>query len=100
MSLIALPPVVRSLLPHLARVLWWPRRPGAVEPGLPQPDGADTDGAEADPGVEAPWFGNCGWFDSSHELNQGLQVQELDSPEALAAALPLGVWLDRQLAAR
>lgn len=34
----------------------------------------------------------CGWFDSSHELVHGLQVEE-DSAEAVSA-LPLVVWLD------
>ena len=36
----------------------------------------------------------CGWFDSSHELGQGLLVRELSSPESLAAAVPLTQWLD------
>lgn len=42
--------------------------------------------------------GACGWFDSSHELGRGLLVQELSTPESLAAALPLGTWLELQLA--
>jgi hypothetical protein len=42
----------------------------------------------------------CGWFDSSHDLGQGLLVQELSSPESLAAAVPLSQWLDWQLADR
>jgi hypothetical protein len=37
--------------------------------------------------------GSCGWFDSSHELVQGLQVLELSTPESLAEALPLSAWL-------
>jgi hypothetical protein len=37
--------------------------------------------------------GACGWFDSSHELVHGLQIQELTTPESLAAALPLSAWL-------
>jgi hypothetical protein len=40
--------------------------------------------------------GACGWFDSSHELSHGLQVLELTTPESLAAALPLSVWLQLQ----
>lgn len=47
--------------------------------------------------VEAEPPGACGWFDSSHELVHGLQVQELNSPESLAAALPLAAWLQLQL---
>lgn len=50
---------------------------------------------EADVETEPP--GACGWFDSSHELVHGLQVQELTSPESQAAALPLATWLQLQL---
>ena len=39
----------------------------------------------------------CGWFDSSHDLQHGLQVQEADG-RALAQ-LPLSDWLALQLAA-
>ncbi len=49
------------------------------------------------PAIDAEPPGACGWFDSSHELVQGLQVQELTSPESLAAALPLSAWLQMQL---
>ena len=37
----------------------------------------------------------CGWFDSSHELERGLQVREADA-QALSA-LPLGDWLELEL---
>lgn len=47
-------------------------------------------------GDEAPV--GCGWFDSSHDLHQGLCVSELDSPAALARELPLPAWIDLQLA--
>jgi len=40
----------------------------------------------------------CGWFDSSHELNHGLQVTEHTSPDAVASELPLSDWLGMQLA--
>jgi hypothetical protein len=33
----------------------------------------------------------CGWFDSSHDLQHGLQVQEADGPAL--AQLPLAEWL-------
>lgn len=46
---------------------------------------------------EPPCLG-CGWFDSSHELQSGLQVSEHDDDEVVAAALPLATWLDLQLA--
>ncbi len=39
----------------------------------------------------------CGWFDSSHELNAGLQVTEYLTPERVANEVPLGWWLDWQL---
>jgi len=61
------------------------RTPAAAAPGQP------ARRIQAD--VEADLPGACGWFDSSHELVHGLQVQELSSPESLAAALPLAVWL-------
>lgn len=39
----------------------------------------------------------CGWFDSSHDLQQGLRVEEHLSPDSLVHELPLGAWLDLQL---
>jgi hypothetical protein len=33
----------------------------------------------------------CGWFDSSHDLHQGLQVREADGQ--VLALLPLSDWL-------
>jgi hypothetical protein len=41
----------------------------------------------------------CGWFDSSHELQRGLWVQEHDSADELAQELPLASWLELHLAA-
>ena len=38
----------------------------------------------------------CGCFDSSHELNAGLQVTEHLTPERVANEVPLGWWLDWQ----
>jgi len=40
----------------------------------------------------------CGWFDSSHELQSGLWVQEHASPDDVAAELPLASWLELHLA--
>lgn len=64
-----------------------------------QPDWVDACGAEAAPAPadEARPRG-CGWFDSSHDLNAGLQVTEHLSPQAVADAVPLGWWLDWQIA--
>ena len=39
-----------------------------------------------------------GWFDSSHELQHGLWVQEHATPDAVANDLPLGEWLELHLA--
>lgn len=55
---------------------------------LPQP--AAEPAAECVADAEDPPRG-CGWFDSSHELQAGLQVMEHASAET--AALPLGDWL-------
>lgn len=35
----------------------------------------------------------CGWFDSSHDLRAGLQVQEHASADAVAQDLPVDFWL-------
>jgi hypothetical protein len=40
----------------------------------------------------------CGWFDSSYDLVSGLQMQELATPESLAAELPLAFWLEVEAA--
>ena len=39
----------------------------------------------------------CGWYDSSHELHQGLLVLEHSGAEGLAAELPVTVWLQLAL---
>jgi hypothetical protein len=39
----------------------------------------------------------CGWFDSSHELRQGLWVQEHSAADSLPAELPLADWLTLNL---
>ena len=41
----------------------------------------------------------CGWFDSSHDLERGLQVQEADATAVKDAlsALALGDWLELAL---
>jgi hypothetical protein len=40
----------------------------------------------------------CGWFASSHELQQGLLVTEHASADAVSAELPLQAWLELHLA--
>lgn len=62
-------------------------RPAAEAlPALPALDGDDE---AAHPG--------CGWFDSSHELHQGLEVLEHSCTEAWAQELPVTVWLQLAL---
>ena len=63
-----------------------PPRPVPVAPGEPGPP---ADGRP--PG--------CGWFDSTHDLSQGLLVCEHgdDTAAAALAALPLSDWLQHQL---
>lgn len=39
----------------------------------------------------------CGWFDSSMDLHQGLNVVELDLPQARQASVPLGWWMRWEL---
>ncbi len=75
-----------TLLPTLLAFI--ARRP-ASPPPAPTP-------AEASPAAEERSWG-CGWFDSSHELQSGLLVQEHAASDALAAELPLPHWLALQL---
>ena len=77
----------------LLRCWHWALQGRRAAPALPEiaadgPDPAQQD----DPVVRA-----CGWFDSSHDLQQGLRVQEHLSTDGLAHELPLGAWLDLQL---
>lgn len=67
------------------------RRPPPPPPAA-APDLAAIAGPDLDP------LPTCGWFDSSHDLQAGLQVTEHDSPDAVAADLPLAHWLAMHLA--
>jgi len=71
-----------------ARALHPGTRAGAdeVAPDADTPDDATTDIVRG-----------CGWFDSSHELQQGLLVREHNDSASLAAEMPLGPWLDLHL---
>jgi hypothetical protein len=40
----------------------------------------------------------CGWFDSSHALQTGLQLTVHDSPDMVASLVPLSWWLQWELA--
>lgn len=80
---------------NLSSLLPWRRaQPAAVAPAPdpavadPAPDGADNEALPR----------GCGWFDSSHELQRGLCVRELATPDSVARELPLAGWLEWQLA--
>ena len=53
-----------------------------------QPEAEIRDGDET-------LLGCCGWFDSSHELERGLQVSEADA--TALSALPVADWIDLEL---
>ena len=55
--------------------------------------------ARVAPAAEDEPPAGCGWFDSSHELQHGLWVQEHATPDAVANDLPLGEWLELHMAA-
>lgn len=46
---------------------------------------------------EDPIAAGCGWFDSSQDLHQGLNVVELDLPQAALAQVPLHWWVRWEL---
>jgi len=81
------------LLSRLPSFLW-PHRCRGTTPPQPVPAAHGEAGPPADdrpPG--------CGWFDSTHDLSQGLLVCEHDGDSAAnaLAALPLSDWLQQQL---
>jgi hypothetical protein len=51
----------------------------------------------APPANDRETAGGCGWFDSSHDLQSGLQVHEHTSLATLAELLPLSSWLELHL---
>lgn len=51
---------------------------------------------EAPPAEPAPACG-CGWFESSHELQAGLQVTEHREIEPVVNQIPLSWWLGWEL---
>ena len=79
----------------LQPVLRWLRRLCRRRTGLPAPQAASEMADAVAPDDDAPRA--CGWFDSSHDLQQGLRVQEHLSADSLVRELPLGAWLDLQL---
>lgn len=73
------------------------RARGRARHATPAPAGRATAALEAaaPPDDDVPPRG-CGWFDSSHELRQGLRVDERTDAAALAQ-LSVGDWLRLEL---
>ena len=61
----------------------WFSRPAARCKGRVAAAAADTAGTELQPEPERPW--GCGWFDSSHDLQEGLAVYEHDGVDLTLA---------------
>lgn len=94
---------LKSLLPSLPR---WSqsllgerchRRVAQAATSLAAPHAADATHGDVPAVAEAPPRG-CGWFDSSHELHQGLCVTEHSQPDTVANELGVTAWLDLHLA--
>ena len=73
----------------LLSCLPWCKPHSTLRRGVRKPDWLDPPLQDEDRQL------GCGWFDSSHELERGLQVREADA-DALSA-LPLGDWLELEL---
>ncbi len=78
-----------NLRPYLT---WWRHAPAQHLPTVAAPDGMNGGIEPSAEPLHEPLPG-CGWFDSSHELHNGLQVTEHLSPECVANEVPLGWWL-------
>ena len=77
---------------------WWRSAPVRPQHRPAAPDWVNA-GSEPDAEALDDVLPGCGWFDSSHELNSGLQVTEHLTPERVANEVPLGWWLDWQTGA-
>lgn len=66
-----------------------PHRAAALPPAPQAPATAAEDDAPR----------GCGWFDSSHDLQHGLQLTVHDASAELATLVPLGWWLEWELEA-
>ncbi len=81
---------------NLSQVLqWWRAAPARALPRPAPPDWVNAGSGPSPEQLDDVLLG-CGWFDSSHELNTGLQVTEYLTPERVANEVPLGWWLDWQ----
>ncbi len=77
---------------------WWRSAPARPLPRVATPDWVNALSEPTPEQLDEVLLG-CGWFDSSHELNCGLQVTEHLTPERVANEVPLGWWLDWQTGA-
>jgi hypothetical protein len=59
----------------------------------PTPASTPTAQADGTSAACAEAAAGCGWFDSSYDLGQGLQVTEHEGFEWLDESLPLSAWL-------
>jgi len=78
---------------NLLNILPWPKPRAARRRGVQKSALATLLIAPPAADDERPL--GCGWFDSSHELERGLQVREADAQ--CLSALPLSDWLDLDL---
>lgn len=76
------------MLKLLSRLPWFKPQP-TLRRGMRKPDLLALPPQDQDRPL------GCGWFDSSHELERGLQVQEADANTL--SALSLGDWLNLEL---
>ncbi len=74
-------------------LLGWRASPARALPRPATPDWVNAGSEPSSEQLDEVLLG-CGWFDSSHELNVGLQVTEHLTPERIGNELPLGWWLD------
>lgn len=88
-TLLATPRAGLSLLPPKAALVP-ARSPAATTQAVVEPVRADD--------LDSPMLAGCGWFDSSFELRQGLQVIELSLPEHWPLDSPS--WAHQTLDAR
>ena len=74
--------------PAVPALSHWRRRRDLSRQRAMQAQALSPPSCDDDPAVPG-----CGWFDSSHELQQGLEVLEHAGAEGLGNDLPVTAWL-------